>query len=70
VRTPGGSVVIDPGGKVSGRGAYLHESPECWSIGLNRSTLARALKLETIPDNDLRTLTDHALGLSISSPRP
>ena len=46
VRTTHGSVVIDPGGKLSGRGAYLHESSECWSLALTRSLLARALKLE------------------------
>ena len=29
VRTPQG-VVVDPTGKLAGRGAYVHRSPACW----------------------------------------
>lgn len=55
VRTPDG-VVIDPGGKLAGRGAYLHESKPCWEKGL-KGPLANALKTElTGKDRDvLRT---------------
>ncbi len=44
VRTPDGRVEVDPSGKKSGRGAYLHKSRECWELGLKRDALERALK--------------------------
>jgi predicted RNA-binding protein YlxR (DUF448 family) len=43
VRTPGGQVTVDPTGRLAGRGAYLHRDPECWSEGLRKGRLARAL---------------------------
>jgi uncharacterized protein len=60
VRAPDGSVTIDPSGKRSGRGAYLCDSPECWQAGLRRGVLPRALKLESIPDEYLQTLSEYA----------
>jgi predicted RNA-binding protein YlxR (DUF448 family) len=42
VRTAEG-VQIDPTGKLSGRGAYLHDRRECWERGL-KGALAHALK--------------------------
>ena len=42
VRGPAG-VVIDPSGKLSGRGAYLHNNKSCWEKGL-KGTLETALK--------------------------
>jgi predicted RNA-binding protein YlxR (DUF448 family) len=44
VRNPEG-VFIDPTGKMSGRGAYLHDKKSCWEIGVQK-TLAQALKTE------------------------
>lgn len=44
VRTPEG-VLVDPTGKLAGRGAYLHDRRECWERGL-RGGLAHALKVE------------------------
>jgi len=44
VRTEAG-VLVDPTGKRSGRGAYLHDRRSCWEAGLGGS-LARALKVE------------------------
>ena len=44
VRQPQG-VVIDPGGKAPGRGAYLHDRRSCWEHGL-KGSLAHALKTE------------------------
>jgi predicted RNA-binding protein YlxR (DUF448 family) len=44
VRTPEG-VLVDPTGKLAGRGAYLHDRRECWGRGL-RGGLAHALKVE------------------------
>lgn len=44
VRTSEG-VVIDPGGKAPGRGAYMHELKTCWEKGL-KGSIASALKTE------------------------
>ncbi len=44
VRSPQG-VQIDLNGKMAGRGAYLHNTRECWRLGLD-GRLARALKTE------------------------
>jgi len=44
VRDPDG-VRVDPGGKASGRGAYVHDRRECWEHAL-RGPLEQALKTE------------------------
>ncbi len=44
VRTEAG-VVLDPTGKLPGRGAYVHDDPSCWEKALDRS-LARALRMQ------------------------
>ena len=44
VRSPQG-VVMDPTGKLAGRGAYLHNQRSCWERGL-KGALANALKAE------------------------
>jgi predicted RNA-binding protein YlxR (DUF448 family) len=67
VRSPGGDVTIDPTGKRSGRGAYLCDSPECWQAALKRGVLPRALKIETITEDDLQTLNAYAQRLSGTS---
>lgn len=36
-------IVIDPNGKLAGRGAYLHDQAACWQKGLQGS-LSQALK--------------------------
>jgi len=62
VRRPEG-IIIDPTGKLAGRGAYLHNQRSCWERGL-KGPLANALKAElTAQDREnLRafaaTLTD------------
>lgn len=50
VRTAEG-VVVDPGGKLSGRGAYLHASKECREKALSKGILARSLKCEIDAEN-------------------
>jgi uncharacterized protein len=67
VRTPDGGVTIDPTGKRSGRGAYLCESADCWQAGLKRGALPRALKIESIPEDDLQTLNAHAQRFELRS---
>ena len=43
-------VCIDPTGRMPGRGAYLHETKECWETALKRGALGRALKTEISPE--------------------
>jgi len=64
VRAPDGSVTIDPSGKHSGRGAYLCATTECWQAGLERGVLPRALKIESIPEDNLDTLNEYARHLA------
>ena len=50
VRTPEG-VAVDPTGRMPGRGAYLHDTRECWEKALKKGILARALKTEISPED-------------------
>jgi uncharacterized protein len=49
VRLPEG-VLVDPTGKLAGRGAYMHNVRRCWEKGLNGS-LENALKVKLTPDD-------------------
>lgn len=66
VRTTGG-VLVDPTGKLAGRGAYLHDRRTCWETGLEGS-LAHALKVDlTAADREhleafMNTLTEAVPG--------
>jgi predicted RNA-binding protein YlxR (DUF448 family) len=64
VRTPDGRVELDPTGKRNGRGAYVCTSPACWEAALQRGILIRALKIQTLVEDDLQTLNAHAQRLS------
>lgn len=46
VRRPNGEVVIDPTGKLAGRGAYLCRTKACWERALEQKRIGRALKVE------------------------
>src|SRR3990172_12224989 len=59
VRTPEGRVELDPTGKKNGRGAYVHESRECWDAALKRDRLGHALKV-AVPAEDTEGLGAHA----------
>jgi uncharacterized protein len=50
VRNADGVVVIDPTGKMNGRGVYLHNQYSCWEQGL-KNALANALRMEISADN-------------------
>lgn len=63
VRTPEGTVMIDPTGKKVGRGAYLCADPACWELALSKGTLARALKV-TIASEDSAALRAYAATLA------
>lgn len=54
VRTPEG-IMVDPTGKLAGRGAYLHNQRECWESGLSGS-LANALRVELTPEDRERLI--------------
>lgn len=59
VRTPEGRVELDRTGKKNGRGAYVHESRECWDAALKKDKLGHALKV-SVPPDDLEQLKAHA----------
>lgn len=63
VRVTDGSIEIDPGGKKSGRGAYLCGLPECWDIGLKSGRLEHALKTMLTGINH-EQLGEYAKGIS------
>ena len=65
VRSPNG-VVIDPTGKLAGRGAYLHDLRSCWEVGM-KGALASALKAELTPDERER-LMNYAVSLPDKEP--
>lgn len=48
VRTPAPdtTVVVDPTGKLNGRGAYLCHKPTCWEAALGKRLLKRILEVE------------------------
>ncbi len=62
VRTPEGSVEVDPTGKRNGRGAYLHADPACWDLALKRNVLQHALKTE-LSEYDRAGLEAYRAGL-------
>ena len=64
IRTPEGSVVADPTGKMSGRGAYLCREASCWKAGLAKGRLERALKTP-VSRADLDALSDFASSLGL-----
>jgi predicted RNA-binding protein YlxR (DUF448 family) len=45
VRTPDGKVVVDPTGKMAGRGAYVCNSEECRRVAFDKGSLQRALEV-------------------------
>ena len=65
VRSPQG-VVVDPTGKLEGRGAYLHYQRSCWESGL-KGALASALKTEFTPEERER-LMNYAVSLTELEP--
>lgn len=55
-------VVVDPSGKMPGRGAYIHQQRSCWERAL-KGSLARALRVEL--DQAVKTaLEDYMMNLS------
>lgn len=54
-------IQVDPTGKLTGRGAYLHDRRACWEKGL-KGALENALKAELTPE-DRKRLLDFMAGL-------
>jgi predicted RNA-binding protein YlxR (DUF448 family) len=48
VRTPDGQTVVDPTGRLAGRGAYVCNDVACIERAITKGALARALKI-TLP---------------------
>mgnify|MGYP003383214991 CR=1 FL=1 len=48
VRTEQG-VVVDPTGKLAGRGAYVHRSLTCWEAALKGGRIEQALRTKLTP---------------------
>ena len=65
VRSPEG-VQVDPTGKMSGRGAYLHDRRSCWERGL-KGSLAHALKTKLM-DKDRENLLAFMASLPEEAP--
>lgn len=65
VRTPDG-IQIDPTGKVSGRGAYVHNQRSCWDRAM-KGALAQALKIE-LTDEDKALLKAFSETLPVGGP--
>jgi predicted RNA-binding protein YlxR (DUF448 family) len=46
VRTPDGDVLLDPSGRIPGRGAYLCADGSCWTTALRKRAIERALEAQ------------------------
>ncbi len=49
VRTPEGTVILDPSGRMNGRGAYVCVGTDCLSNAIKKGALARALETQLPP---------------------
>jgi uncharacterized protein len=64
VRSASG-VAVDPTGKLSGRGAYLHPVRGCWEKALENRGLQRALRT-ALTAEETAQLRDFAQGLPVA----
>ena len=55
VRTPDETILVDPTGKKSGRGAYICPNVECFNMAVKGKRIAKALERE-IPDEIIAAL--------------
>ena len=63
VRSPEGEVSLDPGGKKSGRGAYVCRSADCLKRAIRQKQLERQLDV-TLPAETVDALTAAMNGLA------
>lgn len=64
VRTPAGRAEVDLTGKRHGRGAYLCHDPACWELALKRRALERALRIESLAEDNRQGLLLYIRGLA------
>lgn len=71
VRTPEGRVVVDPTGKMNGRGAYLCDDKTCWDRALAGDLIAKALKtsLDDTTKQELRAFAERNFTALAETPR-
>ena len=69
MRTPAGSVVIDPSGRLPGRGAYLCQDAACWDQAARKRALEHALKT-TIPTDLAEILAAGPTGPAVPTREP
>lgn len=68
VRTPAGRAEVDPTGKRHGRGAYLCHDLACWDLALKRRALDRALRIESLAEDNRQELLLYIRGLAEAAP--
>lgn len=66
VRTPDGTVEVDPTGKANGRGAYVHASIECFEAAIRKRKFASALRANVSEDDIGRLRADFERVLCMS----
>lgn len=71
VRTPDGAVLVDPTGKMNGRGAYLCDDKTCWDKALAGDVLGKALKttIDEHAKQELREFAECSFTDSAETPR-
>lgn len=69
VRTPAGAVVVDPTGKLAGRGAYLCQDPACWELAFKRRALEHALQV-SLSEHDRAGLVAYQQQLATAEAAP
>jgi uncharacterized protein len=58
-------VIVDPSGKMPGRGAYIHPSRECWAAALSGNRIQQALRTKLSEENR-QTLADYMVNFPAS----
>ncbi|PPD58715.1 RNase P modulator RnpM [Dehalogenimonas etheniformans] len=51
VRTPEGQVLLDPSGRLAGRGAYLCREASCLNLALKDNKIEHILKVKISPED-------------------
>jgi predicted RNA-binding protein YlxR (DUF448 family) len=69
VRTPEHEVLVDPTGKLNGRGAYLCDRRSCWERAVSSNVLSRALNVDLTAET-LQRLREFAADLPEEQPTP
>lgn len=65
VRTPDGTVEVDPTGKANGRGAYVHATLACFEAAIRKRKIASALRANVDEDDISRLRADFERALDV-----